>query len=67
MVIGVISASIPVNVGVTAQHQATFRPSKELTATPTAISTAAATEASSVADLMSAGAGGAGEIINTKA
>jgi hypothetical protein len=66
MVIGVISASIPVNVGVTALHQAKFRPIRESTAAPGSISAATGTEAASTVALGKPDHSGAGELINTK-
>ncbi|WP_297842444.1 hypothetical protein [Pseudomonas sp.] len=67
MAIGVISASIPVNVGVTAQHQAKFRAAKESIIIPTTAAQQEAHETSAIAAPSTAGISGTGEILNTKA
>ena len=66
MAIGVISASIPVNVGVTAQHQAKYRTAKILTANDTTQASKDASEVPATTNPSTAGIDGTGEIINTK-
>ncbi|MEB0042070.1 MULTISPECIES: hypothetical protein [unclassified Pseudomonas] len=73
MAIGVISASIPVNVGVTADHQAKFRVTAKSTAFPTpgAATTAVNSLTETSIETAQEAENGvrhtqAGEIINTK-